>query len=839
MSPIRCLPALILLLSPGLPAFAGTIEDALPTVTPWLTMNESDGEDRHTTREEISPPDGLLPATAGRKERSAIEEMYSERIVDELEQFGYALFRQHVKTFGSSGANREEDRQRHDIPAGAVQDDFVLGFGDRLTVTFRGQRNDRDTYAIDNDGMLLVRDIPPIPAAGRTVGQVHVALAALAERLHKTDVYVSLDSVRQVGVLVVGHVGQPGRQSLTVFHTVLDALASAGGIEKTGSLRNVKLVRNGRSTVVDLYALLMHGATTVDISLRDGDRILVPPIGPTVAVAGEVRRPAIYEIKSSMQGMWHQPGQRSEKISLNDALEFAAGTLSPGANRFLHLDVSTEDREIVREITEPFDPVFGDGSVLMVARSIAAREGTVELAGSANGEGIYALAEKKNLSALLPNERVLARDTYPLIGVIERTDPDTLTSVFIEFPLRLVLKGQYDRRLEDGDVVHLFSNDQIRALANGASNTETAELIPVGSTASIPEEPIEPILASFLSERAAFVRGSVRQPGPYPVADGTTLEALLAVAGGLTLEANTSNVELTSKWQEEGHQMSGRSGTRRLSINFRETLPANVPVGPGDTVRVNQKFQKVENKTVLLAGEVRHPGRYDIMPGDKLSDLLGRAGGLAEGAYPEGAIFSRESERKAEELRFRAAAADLERSLAAAIQKSEDGPNAEQIASTQKLATELRNVEAVGRITVEADPAILASQPELDILLEKGDRIFIPKRPLTVRVRGEVLNPAALQFRTDQSPRDYILNAGGFSYYADKSRAFVVYPDGSAEPLHADVWSHRPIKIPPGSTIVVPRDPKPFDFIESAEKVSQIIANLALTGIWIDDLRDD
>jgi hypothetical protein len=106
-------------------------------------------------------------------------------------------------------------------------------------------------------------------------------------------------------------------------------------------------------------------------------------------------------------------------------------------------------------------------------------------------------------------------------------------------------------------------------------------------------------------------------------------------------------------------------------------------------------------------------------------------------------------------------------------------------------------------------------------------------------VRGEVLSPAALQFRSGRSADDYIMKAGGYGYYADKSRSFVVYPDGSAQPLGGDLWTHRPVKIPPGATIIVPRDPKPFDFMDSAEKLSQIIANLALTGIWIDDLRDD
>lgn len=830
--------AVLLMLVMASAAFAQAETADMP-VTPW-DKEAAPFKYQRLARKQLRSalPEIAKEIPERKKTPSALEDMYSSRIIDELEQYGYDLFRRHIDLYNQNGD--EKERRADNLPAGAMQDDFVLGFGDSLNVTFRGQRNDRNTYKIDSDGMLLIDGLPPVPAAGRTIGQLKASIDALAGRLHDTQVYISLDAVRQIGVLVVGHVKDPGRHNLTSLNTVLDALSTAGGIEKTGSLSKIKLVRSGRSTIIDLYALLMHGSTGMDIGLRDGDRIIIPPIGPVVAVAGEVKRPGIYEIETSVQGMWHRPGDKSAKVSLNDMLEFAAGTLSPGRNRFMRLSVTPDGKENVSEAAEPFTRMFGDGDILIVSRGKDLRSGTVELAGHTRTPGIHALSEANTLSSLIDGEQVLGPDIYPLTGVIERTDNKSLTSHYIDFPPLLVVKGQFDRRLQDGDVVHLFSMKQVRTLAKKGAQQKT-ELIPVGSVPELPEgeEPIDPVMASFLKERSVFIRGAVRSEGPYPLSEGVTLEDLIAVAGGLTLEASTSNIELTSTRLGRGHQKQGRSGTRRKHINLRETNPAHVPVYPGDTVRINQKFQRVEDKNVLLAGEVRHPGRYDIMPGDKLSDLIKRAGGLSPQAYPEGTIFSRESERRAAKMRFRAAAADLERAVASAIDDEDKAPQASQIDMARILASELREVEAVGRITVEADPAVLTAQPELDILLEAGDRIFIPSRPLTVRVRGEVLSPASLQFRKDRKARDYIRMAGGFTYNADKSRAFVVYPDGSAQPLHVDVWNHRPLMIPPGSTVVVPRDPKPFDFVESAEKISQIIANLALTGIWIDDLRDD
>ncbi|MCB1556254.1 MAG: SLBB domain-containing protein [Alphaproteobacteria bacterium] len=760
--------------------------------------------------------------------RSRLEAYYSGRIVDELDQFGYDMF-----GTATAGTDSSPTAVNIPIPSGAVQDDFILGTGDSLTVTFRGERTDSRTYPINSQGFLVVDELPPIAAAGRPIGQLRQMLEAEAAKRHDTQVYVSLDSVRQIGVLVVGHVKKPGRQTLTVFHTVLDALSAAGGVEKTGSLRQIKLIRSGRSTWIDLYGLLIHGDAGMDLGLRDGDRIIVPPIGPTVAIAGSVKRPGIYEIPRALRGMWHTPDEASEKRSLEEILAMAGGVLAPGENRFVKLGLTTDGRETVDEITAPYAPLFGDGTILMVAASTERRAGTVELTGHTRRPGLHALAQNKTLAALLSDETAFGPDIYPLIGVVERWDKNQLSRTLTAFSPLLVLKGGYDRKLQDGDVVHLFSRTQIVKLGDsekapgtteeGSNEDATADIVP------------DKALRSFLRERAAFVRGAVRDPGPWPVAEGVSLENLLAAAGGATLEADTSRVELTSALSGEGHQSHGKSGTRRTLVNFREQNPANILIAAGDAVRFNQTFGKPENTSVLITGEVKHPGRYDLLPGDKLSDLLERAGSLTTEAYPDGAIFSRESERRAEESRFHMQAQDLEIKLAAALEQK-DAPDATQIAAVQQLVDQLKQAQAVGRITVEADPGALATEPALDMLLESGDRVYIPRRPLMVRVAGEVLSPAALQFRKDKDPRDYIMEAGGFTFHADKSRVFVLYPDGSAQPLLVDVWNHKAAFIPPGSTIVVPRDPKPFDFLETARDLSQIIANLAITGIWIDDL---
>lgn len=758
--------------------------------------------------------------------RSAIERAYSRRIIDDLAQFGYDLFNDAAK----------EPSQEPSIPAGAVQDDYILSAGDRIDMVIRGQENTRQSFTVDNQGLLVIDNFTPLAAAGQSLGTIRAALEQEAALMHNTQVFVSLAAVRQIHVLVVGHVIRPGSQTLTAFHTTLDALRAAGGIEKTGSLRQVKLVRRGRSVTVDLYDTLMGDSTNADTPLQDGDRIIVPPLGATIAAGGTLKRPGIYELDTD------------ETLTLEQVLSLSGGVLTPGDTRFVKLAVTARGEETVQDIDTPGVPMFGDGSILMVMQAETARGSDVTLSGHTRRPGTHDLRKAQNLGDLIGEDGALGSDIYPLIGVIERRDAQQFATELIEFSPLQVVHGLFDRRLQEGDKVHLFSAGQIHALEKNPVTPEGGDTIlhEASYKAEIEkgeagETIADPVLASFLRERAAFVRGAVRRPGAYPVADGTMLDSVLAIAGGTTLEANTSKIEVTSRLQGEGHQQHGRSGTRRINVNFRTDDPGDILIGPGDTVRVNQKFHRIEDQSVTVIGEVNHPGRYDLMPGDTVLSLMERAGGLTEQAYAPGAIFSRASERRREESRYKAQARDLEMKLAASLQQTDDDkkPDLAQIQAVQTLISQLDDAEPVGRITVEADPAALTANPDQNMLLEAGDRVYIPKRPLNVRVSGEVLSPAALQFRQGKEAEDYIRESGGLTYFADGDRSFVMYPDGSARPLRVSSWQHESSMIPPGSTIVVPRDPKPYDFLEGAERISQILANLAVSGLYLEALSDD
>jgi polysaccharide export outer membrane protein len=235
--------------------------------------------------------------------------------------------------------------------------------------------------------------------------------------------------------------------------------------------------------------------------------------------------------------------------------------------------------------------------------------------------------------------------------------------------------------------------------------------------------------------------------------------------------------------------------------------------------------------TVKVAGEFRFPASYGILRGEKLSELMDRAGGVTGNAYPYGAVFTRVSARKAEQESYSRSASDLQEAMVTAVTSGALGTNAQ--ISSQFLGSAIQRLEsakAVGRVVIEADPAVLKAHPEMDPILEPGDAIIMPKRPISITVIGQVLNPGTLEFTPNTSVKQYIDRAGGYTQASDSSRVFVILPNGTAEKVRSSFWTSQTRNIPPGSIVVVPRDAAPFNGLAFSERIFSVMSNLALTA---------
>ena len=336
-----------------------------------------------------------------------------------------------------------------------------------------------------------------------------------------------------------------------------------------------------------------------------------------------------------------------------------------------------------------------------------------------------------------------------------------------------------------------------------------------------------PYLLPFVLEYVVALNGELRVPGAYPAVEGTPVGALVAVAGGVTNDADLARVEFTRS--QVG--ASGPSVTRRVLANLLGQQGASITVGPGDVVRFNPVFTDRDAGPVLLTGEFVRPGYYDIKRGERLSELIARAGGLTPQAYPYGGVFTRERVRKSEQEVLDRAARDLNSTVLAAASRGELQPGA--LDAMRQLVAQLASTSAIGRVVIEADPTALQVRPELDVVLEPGDVLYMPKRPSSVLVTGDVLNPGAQQYVAGTSVDAYLRQAGGLQRSADRGRIFVLYPNGVAQPVSTGVWTYgSSVQVPPGSAVVAPKDPAPFG-LAMVRDITTLIGQIALTAASI------
>ncbi|WP_201154195.1 SLBB domain-containing protein [Rhodothalassium salexigens] len=804
-------------------------------------------------------PERLRPQKRNREREQQLE---TEQVLAEfaepepLRQYGYDML-DYPKQFPGGLSGR-------------LPDTYRLGIGDELVVTLYGNENSTLTLQVDREGRLVLPDLGPVSAAGRELGVVRSEVVQLvSEKLVGTEVLLSVGAPRLVSTYVLGDVTRPGQYELSSFADILDALSVAGGVKKTGSLRRIIVDDGTRRRSFDLYDILA-GRQTDSLRLTDGMRIIVPPIGPTVAVAGAVVRPAIYELA---------PGTATP--AAERMLAMAGGSVLARGSRMLVKRVSPEGGETVRYLSGAEARLQPSDILLLQLRSQATM-GQFELAGAVYSPGIRSIDEYGFLSKALEGGQALKPDAYLPFALLKRKDPETLATVMRAVNLAAVLKGETDVRLRSWDELVVLNEtavdfmgsepvkltidqpndpgncESLEMLAKRVREAETERFATTFRSAFFTSQEMaeqdsgaaalsgqmdrsiisdrqtgeiacpdlfedRPDLLAFALEYATAISGAVRQPGIYPFAYETSLAGTIAVAGGLSLNANRKLVELSLYERKAGQGID----VDRRKVDLTETDPKSVAVSPGSSVRVTALRSDQEPGTVLLTGEFERPGVYTIKRGETLLELIGRAGGLTSRAYPYGAVFTRESVRDQRRESLKRTAREMDTALTlAAIKGNVDG---EALTAARRLSNTLSSADITGRMVVDAEPEVLARDPIANISLEPGDTLHMPRRPTTVQVAGDVLNPGSFRFREGKSVRDYLKEAGGLQSTAEKGRIFVVKANGEATPVSMSVWSFREQTIPPGTTIVVPMDVTPIQYLEIAGTIADIFGNLALS----------
>lgn len=741
---------------------------------------------------------------------------------------------------------------------GALPEDYVLGPDDELVVAFRGRARQTLTLRVARDGTLLLPDLAPIPAAGRTLKDLRAHLEGLALReLGGSEVFVSIGQVRQMNVFVAGEVLRPGFHGLNALSSVLDALSAAGGVRKTGSLRAIRIEGPHGRRVIDLYAVIADAPGEADLSLREGERIVVPPVGGTVAVAGDVARPGIYELAA-----------RAAAAPVAEALALAGGTIRPGGNRLLVQQNDGAGRRAFAELAPGSALRRGDALMVQPGADVVANQ--VTLSGHVAIPVTRAAAggrQGQTVRGLISDRRLLRNDPYVRMAVVWRGDARTGQRAFVPFDLGRVLEGRANLALREGDEVVVLGRGDIAWLASapvqralrgeapaaGGADCPALTALALASRASpqrfahargagfpeigappCPQVMLDyPDLPAFLLDHAVVLTGEARSPGLFPIVDDTGLDLLVAAGGGLSDAADLRVVEFAREPADAG----GAIPLARTRLDLTSRNFAAVRLSPRDTVRIPRAFGDRDSGPVTLVGEFLRPGTYDIRRGERLSEVIARAGGLTPQAYPYGAVFTRESVRVRQQEGFERTARDLETSLiqvasgqAVAGSRAARTDLGAAIGAGRELANSLREARAAGRMVVEANPVVLAARPELDVLLEPGDIIAMPKRPNEVTVVGSVLNAGSLQFRSGWRATDYVRASGGTQRFADPSRAFIVLPNGQSTAAGLGAWQQGGPPVPPGSLVVVPQDPSPYETWGFVRDLTQVLGQVSVSA---------
>ena len=394
------------------------------------------GSDQSNSSQEIILQPSALPATE--LPVSRLEQVMSTRAGVKLRQFGYDQF----------GVGRPVS-----IPQmGAVQDDYVLGPGDEIDVSLRGQQNAQYQVTVGRDGRVILPLLNPVSAAGRPFGEFRRdLLSAIGRAYLSTKAFVSLSQLREISVLVTGEVNNPGARIMTGLSTAADAIVISGGVRKTGSLRAIRIVRGGRSISVDLYNIITQRGYEHTVHLADGDRIVVPPLGRTVAAAGWVRLPGIYELR---------PGASSTSVRSLSAL--AGGFEVRGKYRLSILRQQADGQSRLTKIDERGQ--VKDGEILSVQPAAEAVTNQAELAGGMTLAGRYAITDGMRLSELITQPGAIGNSPDTTFGVISRRDPASYIRRLIAFTPAAVLSGREDLPLQTADVVRMFSTAEAQML---------------------------------------------------------------------------------------------------------------------------------------------------------------------------------------------------------------------------------------------------------------------------------------------------------------------------------------------------------------------------------------
>jgi len=676
---------------------------------------------------------------------------------------------------------------------GNVPVNYPVKVGDEVKIHLWGRINQEYLLTVGRDGKVNIpHNIGPVSVAGLPFETMQRTITDKLKNIEGVNVSLSMGELRPIGVYVVGEVKTPGFHTVSPLTSITNALFTAGGITKRGSLRQVQLRRNGKLvSEVDYYDFLMSGNDKSGLRLQSGDVIVVPIVRQMVAVVGNVRRSALYELKKSSK--------------LKEVLDLAGG-VSPAAwtNRIQVARFEKNERLIVLDVDasklDNTDFTVLDGDVVKVFPVLTKDDNVVQLSGNVLRPGKYEYKAGMRVKDVIGGlDGLLPESFFEYAVVMRRTYPSFLQKV-VTFNLQQALDDPSSDEnivLEPYDQIIIYNRD------------------------------------FFDPDRTVSIDGAVTVSGTQKLLENMTIRDLVLQAGGLKDDASVERGELYRR-RFDGESVS----TQKIEFNVRDAMLANADhnhiLRRGDRVFIRSKKDWEPERRMTLGGQVVYPGTYLIFEGETLGSLLKRAGGFRKDAYLPAAMFTRESVRKLEKDRMKLYARDLEMNMVRlSIEMTSKGQMAGSLLDLQlRLKDMFDSATVLGRVTID-----MTDEGEYEsFIVEDGDELFIPRDLNTVSVLGDVYNPSTFLFEGKKPTVSYYLSmAGGMLESADKKSVYVIEANGRV--ISNKNKSIFGTQLKPGDVVIVPakvRYPNRFKmFLDSANATMQIASLITAVATLI------
>lgn len=637
----------------------------------------------------------------------------------------------------------------------ATPQNYRLGAGDNVIIDVWGASQETFEGIISPDGYIVIEGVGPIKLGGLSVSQATATVRShLSQYYSGCRINLAVGETRSIQVQVVGEVAMPGTYTLSSLSSAFNALYAAGGISDIGTLRNIKVYRQGRQiATIDVYDYLLNGNTKGDVHLQDNDVITVDAYDALVCVRGKVKRPMYYEMKhdeSVQQLLRDAGGFTGDAYTKNVRLTRKAGNT---------YSMHTIDEFQMSSFT------LMDGDSLYVDSVIPRFSNMVEVRGAVMHPGQFELGgEIQSVRGLLKVAEGLREDAFQSRAVMHREKED-LTLEMISVDVEGILKGTVaDIPLRKGDVLFI------------------------------------PSTVDMKGEQVLTIRGEVLYPGDYQFADNTTIEDLILMAGGLTPAASMAKVDVYRRILDANATEATSKLLEVFSVSLNDgfrTGDTSFTLQPYDIIVVRKSPAYTEQKTVRVEGCINFEGDYAMSSQDyRLSDLIKAAGGLTALGYAKGARLTRmmtEAEKIQRENSLRAAQ----------IQMYEEAMQSEKrydMAQADSLMSLKLDLGETYPMAINLEQAIAEPGCNYDIVMREGDVLVIPQLSNTVKVSGEVIYPASMNYMPGKKLKYYIRRSGGYGNRARSKGAYAIYMNGAVEKINR----HKSSNIQPGCEIVVP-----------------------------------